>query len=125
MSGARPVMVFDGDCRFCRRWVARWRRSTKNRVAYIAYQRIGGKYPDLSPESCEQAVQFRESSGQIHGGADAVVRLFDYGLPGGRAARLILSQPPIIWFLRAGYRIIAKRRSLFSRLVRRAGDRRK
>jgi len=28
---ARPLVVFDGDCGFCRYWLARWRRVVGDR----------------------------------------------------------------------------------------------
>jgi predicted DCC family thiol-disulfide oxidoreductase YuxK len=118
MSQALPVMVFDGDCRFCRHWIARWRRRTKSRVTYIPYQRLGRRHPEIPRADCKEAVQFLESGGRLSSGADAIVRLFDYGLPGGRLATFLASHPPLIWILRAGYRIVARRRSVFSRFIR-------
>ena len=29
---ARPLMIFDGDCEFCRAWIARWRQYTGTAV---------------------------------------------------------------------------------------------
>jgi lipase maturation factor 1 len=116
MADERPVMVFDADCRFCRRWIARWRRRTKRRVSYLAFQKLGDRYPEISRKACETAVQFRDPNGRIYSGADAVVRLFDFGLPGGPWARRICSVPPLIWCLRLGYAIVARRRQFFSRL---------
>ena len=116
---ARPTLIFDGDCGFCRRWVARWRRQTGRRVQYIPFQRLGGRFPELSREECEKAIQFIDSGGRVFSGADAVTRLHDYGLRGGHALGVLLSLPPIIWVLRIGYKLVARNRSFFSALVRR------
>jgi hypothetical protein len=32
------VLVFDGDCGFCRFWAAPWRHRTGDRVAYEPFQ---------------------------------------------------------------------------------------
>jgi lipase maturation factor 1 len=117
-SDDRPIMIFDAECRFCRRWIARWRRRTKGRVAYVSYQRLGARYPEVSRQACAQAIQLLERTGRIFSGADAIVRLFDYGLPGGRIGHALCAHPPIIWILRAGYRVVARHRAFFSRLFR-------
>ena len=36
-----PVLVFDGECGFCRVWVEYWKRLTGERVEYVAFQAIG------------------------------------------------------------------------------------
>ena len=30
----KPLVVFDGDCHFCRRWIERWREMTGGAVEY-------------------------------------------------------------------------------------------
>ena len=40
-SRRRPALFYDADCGFCRRWIARWSRSTGDRVRYLPYQRPG------------------------------------------------------------------------------------
>jgi len=39
----RPVLVFDGDCGFCRFWIERWRGATGGKVDYEPYQKVGKK----------------------------------------------------------------------------------
>ena len=118
-TDARPTLIFDGDCRFCRRWVARWRKQTGARVQYLPFQQLAGRFPEVSREECEKAIQFIDSGGRVSSGADAVTRLHDYGLRGGHALGAFLSLPPIIWVLRLGYKLVARNRSFFSALERR------
>jgi predicted DCC family thiol-disulfide oxidoreductase YuxK len=113
-------MIFDGDCRFCRRWIARWRHYTKSRVRYVPFQKLGEAFPQVSRKACRDSVQFVDPRGRIFSGADAVVRLFDLGMPGGHFARVICAHPPIIWMLRLGYRLVARYRQFFSRLTSRS-----
>jgi len=48
----RPLMAFDGDCGFCRNWVARWRRRTGDGIDYVPYQQIADEFPGfLVPNS--------------------------------------------------------------------------
>ena len=61
MKAARgkPALIYDADCGFCRRWIARWSPSTGDRVRYLPYQRPGvvsaivsrGRRASASPSS--------------------------------------------------------------------------
>ena len=55
---AKPVLIFDGDCNFCRRWILRWQQATGERVEYIPFQdpTVAQRFPELTRERCEQAV---------------------------------------------------------------------
>ena len=69
-------MVFDGDCNFCRRWISRWRQTTRDRVEYVPFQdrSVAERFPELPREQCEQAVQLIDTDGQIYSAAEAVFR---------------------------------------------------
>jgi predicted DCC family thiol-disulfide oxidoreductase YuxK len=115
---AKPLLVFDGDCNFCRFWIARWQRITGDRIDYLPFQdsAIAQRYPELSPSRFEQAVQLIETDGSVYGGAEAVFRALVYGmrwplwlyqnLPGAA---------PTSEFL---YKIVARNRTLFSFFTR-------
>lgn len=69
-------MIFDGDCGFCRRWIARWKQLTGDRVRYFPFQdpHIASAFPELPLEQFQRAVQLIEPDGSVFGGAEAVVR---------------------------------------------------
>jgi predicted DCC family thiol-disulfide oxidoreductase YuxK len=67
----RPLLVYDGNCGFCRRWVARWRRLTGERVEYIAWQDLGDRHPEIPREDFAAAVHLRDSDGRWTRGAAA------------------------------------------------------
>jgi predicted DCC family thiol-disulfide oxidoreductase YuxK len=73
---SKPVLVFDGDCNFCRRWISRWQQATGDRVEYVPFQHpsVAERFPELPREQCEQAVQLIDTDGQIYSGAEAVFR---------------------------------------------------
>ncbi len=70
----RPVMVFDGDCGFCRRWIARWKYATGDRVEYLPYQEAAPRFPQIPRERFAQAVHLVEPDGRVSFGAEAVFR---------------------------------------------------
>jgi predicted DCC family thiol-disulfide oxidoreductase YuxK len=75
-------MVFDGDCDFCRRWIARWQQATGDRVDYIPFQHLGvaERFPEIPREQFEQAAQLIEPSGHVSSAAEAVFRALAYAL---------------------------------------------
>jgi predicted DCC family thiol-disulfide oxidoreductase YuxK len=73
---AKPTMIFDGDCNFCRRWISRWQQATADRIEYVPFQdpSVAERFPELPRELCEQAVQFIDVDGCIYSAAEAVFR---------------------------------------------------
>ena len=72
----RPLLVFDGDCGFCRQWVGRWRRITGERVEYRPLQEVAGQFPEIGAERFHARVWLIEPDGRAKGGAGAVFQLY-------------------------------------------------
>ena len=72
----KPVMIFDGDCGFCRFWIARWHRVTGDRLEYIASQEpeVRRRFPEIPQAAYDTSVQLVESTGLVYHGAEAVLR---------------------------------------------------
>lgn len=66
----KPLMVYDGDCGFCRRWVERWRRMTGDSIEYASFDEAGTRFGELD----RGAVHLVEPSGRQARGAAAVFR---------------------------------------------------
>lgn len=119
MKGAKPVLVFDGDCGFCRLWIGRWKRATGDRVEYVPSEKAAARFPQLSTDDLAEAVHLVEPDGRISRGAEAVFRSLAHA-GGFRRAGLALYEalPPFRAASEAAYRFVAARRPLFSRLTR-------
>jgi predicted DCC family thiol-disulfide oxidoreductase YuxK len=117
----RPVMVFDGDCGFCRRWIERWRHATGDRVVYVAYQ-DPGSFPGLVSagipnEQFAQAVHFIETDGRVTRGAEAVCRALSLGA-GRRWPEWFYQRVPLVAPVsEACYRAVARHRPIADRLT--------
>ncbi len=111
----RPVLIFDGDCNFCRRWIARWQRGTGDRVTFAEFQKVGAQFPEISSTEFEQGVQFIDLDGTVLSGADAVFRLADFARERGRLARALRRTRGFMPIARAAYRLVAANRLFFSR----------
>ena len=69
-------MVFDGDCGFCRRWIARWKLATGDAVDYIPFQdeSVAVQFPEIPPTDFAEAVHLILPDGSVGRGAEAVFR---------------------------------------------------
>jgi len=71
---SKPLLVWDGECHFCRRWIERWKEITRDKVDYETSQKIGDRFPEIPREQFERSVIFIESNGRVSCGAEAVFR---------------------------------------------------
>src|SRR5215472_7893230 len=108
----RPVLIFDGECSFCRAWVEYWKGLTQERVDYLAYQEIEQQFPRQSREQLSSAVRMLLPDGDVRSGAHAVFTLLDF-VPGrGWALRAYHRLPGFAWLSEVAYRAVARHRSL-------------
>lgn len=113
----KPILLFDGDCGFCRRWIARWKAITGPRVEYAPFQEVGQRYPRITREQFESAVQLVSPGGEVYSGAEAVLRTLAV-VPGKRwLLWLYLWMPLFGRVARWSYRFIARHRGGFGRLT--------
>jgi predicted DCC family thiol-disulfide oxidoreductase YuxK/uncharacterized membrane protein YphA (DoxX/SURF4 family) len=85
---SKPLILFDGDCQFCRRWTARWKNSTGDAVDFLPFQNeeIGYRFPEIPRSELESAVHLILPDGQVFRGAHAVFQ----ALAAGNAHRWML-----------------------------------
>jgi predicted DCC family thiol-disulfide oxidoreductase YuxK len=70
-AGARPVLIYDGDCGFCGYWARYWQKLTGERVAYRPYQEVAAQYPAIALADFRRAVQFVAPDGRRASAAEA------------------------------------------------------
>ncbi len=114
----KPLMIFDGDCLFCRRWIERWRELTRGAVEYAPLQEAAERFPEIPRDDFEQALHFIDVDGTVHCGADAVFR----SLGRVRAGRGLIwcydHVPGFAPITEAAYRVVARHRMLASFFTR-------
>lgn len=111
----RPVLVFDGACGFCSRWITRWRDVTGDSVDYRPSSEAARDFPDIPPEEFERAVQLIRPDGSRISGAEAVLELTAPHRLGARLALAAYRRIPL--FAAASewaYGFVATHRSFFS-----------
>ncbi|MBI3550612.1 MAG: lipase maturation factor family protein [Elusimicrobia bacterium] len=114
----KPTLLFDGDCGFCRYWIARWRAVTGERVEYVPYQEAAEHLTEEAKEKFSRAVHLLEPDGQEFDAAEAVFRALAHAP--GRGALLWWYQnvPGFAPISEAVYRLVASNRPFFSKATR-------
>src|SRR6478735_9069347 len=73
-SPPKPLMIWDGECHFCRRWIERWHEITAGEVEYATYQENADRFPEIPREQFQRSVVYIDNSGQVFIAAEAVYR---------------------------------------------------
>ena len=108
-----PLLVFDGECGFCRRSVRVMSERIRRHPVALPWQSLDLHIFGLTEEQCSTAVQYVDGKKRVHGGADAVAHvLVDAGLPWSVPGRVMLV-PGIVNICRAAYRWVAANRTRF------------
>ncbi|MGI8819662.1 MAG: lipase maturation factor family protein [Chthoniobacterales bacterium] len=115
---AKPLLLFDGDCHFCRGWVERWREMTGDRVAYATSQEAGGDFPEIPPEEFANAVQLVTPEGEVHRAADAVFESLAHARSGRWLRWSYDHLPGFAPATELAYSTVARNRSLASTATR-------
>ena len=113
----KPVLIYDGDCGFCRLWITRWSPLTKAQVDYHTSQEGGKNYPQISLEDFESSVYFVDSDGSFYSGAKAAFKALAYASSGKWFLRAYEKIPGFAPTSEWGYRQVAQNRKLFSVLT--------
>lgn len=99
----RPRFYYDANCRFCRLWVMRWKRTTGEAVEYVPFA-VGEK---------RKSSEFVGTDGIVSAGAEGVFRLLAIPPLAGRATtrgRLLWwyrHVPPFAWASEIAYRAVS------------------
>ena len=118
MKTTKPLMVWDGDCGFCRAWITRWRSITGDRVDYAPYQAVAPLYPTIPVERFRRSVHLIEPGDRLSTGAQAVFRSLAYA-PGHAWPLWLYRHLPFFGAVsEAVYWLVARNRRLFSFLTR-------
>ncbi|HKU59973.1 MAG TPA: DUF393 domain-containing protein [Gemmatimonadales bacterium] len=109
------MLLFDGQCGFCRQWVARLRRWDRRGAIQTLPGAERATLPGLPPipdASLDRAMQFVTPEGRVFAGARALPALLPY-LPGGRLLASLFRIPGVLPIADRLYAWISARRHRF------------
>lgn len=117
MADERDLVLWDGDCGFCRRGIA-WveSRDQLERFRCVPYQQA--EHPLLDDglrDACSKAVHVITADGRVLAGGRAALHVLE-GI-GWRGRARLLSSPVFFWAVEGSYRLVARNRRLFSRFL--------
>jgi predicted DCC family thiol-disulfide oxidoreductase YuxK len=114
----RPLLVYDGDCQFCLRWILRWQRALSGKVDVAPFQSASDRFAEDLPIECFQSsIRLIEPDGKIYAGAEAIFRALNYRSGSSKSYWCYRRIPGFSFFAEAAYRVVAKHRELASRLT--------
>lgn len=114
---SRPLLIYDGDCGFCRMWVRRWQTACGDRVDFEPYQQAASRFPGIPVENFRRAVHLAEPDGRITSAAEAVFRMLDISGVSRWPLMAYRALPPLRWTSEWTYRRVANHRGLMSTMT--------
>lgn len=107
----QDVALYDGDCRVCTqgaRQLRRWVTAQQAQLVSFRDEGVLGRFPGLTLEQCELAMQVVRKDGRVFEGAEAIVQVLRHRAIGKLAHAYYV--PGLRQLADAIYRSIAKRR---------------
>src|SRR5256885_11152865 len=114
----KPLIIWDGECLFCRRWIERWREITRDEVDYETSKNVGGKFPEISRQQFERSVILIEADGSVFTRGEAVFRSLRCRSSKRWLAWSYDHVPGFAQVSESFYRIISCNRRFFSAITR-------
>lgn len=115
----RPVLIWGGECGFCRFWVIRLKKSTNDNIAYRTYQEVADQFTDIPLREFKKASRLIEVNGAVFSGPDSLYRSLQYS--DSKTFSLHNRYRKYSWFTKIsdhGYRFIAKNRPMMFTLTK-------
>lgn len=108
---ARPVLLYDGRCRFCVAQATRLARWTGERIRLESFRdpEVLARYPGVTLAACETGMQLVEADGRITSGAEAGARALGRR-PGLAPLARLYFVPGLRQLLDRGYAIVVRNR---------------
>ena len=113
---AKPILIYDGNCGFCQRWIERWRQITNDSIEYAPYQETAGQFPEIAEKEFESSVKLIWTDGKIYDAAEAAFRTLSVSPSHRWPLWLYQNLPGMRPASEFFYRFVASRRVLFSKI---------
>jgi len=115
----KPVLYWDRDCDFCRRWADRWRQATGESTDYEVVQSAPAHVVEAAGGLPPEHIVLAQTDGTLLTGAEAALAAL---APHSLRARFFLALhrtiPPVRAVSEASYRFVAEQRPFFAALTK-------
>ena len=117
-SLSRPILVWDGDCDFCRFWVTRWKGITQDSIEYVTSREVADRLSHIPDDTFRRSVVLAYPDKTFRTGAHAVLAALAT-VPGIMWPLWAYDHLPFVrWISEAFYRLVARNREVFYRLTK-------
>jgi lipase maturation factor 1 len=114
----KPLLIWDGECDFCRLWIERWREITAGKVDYATYQESADRFPEILLDQFTRAMAFIKPDGNVFFAANAVYQSLAYRRSRRWLAWSYDHVPGFAAVSETGYGFIARHRNFASAVTR-------
>jgi lipase maturation factor 1 len=108
---AKPALIYDGECAFCRTWLEYAQALLGDSVEWIPSREIGDRFPSIGRDEFTESVFFVSESGKVWRGAEAVCELLALSPGRNWPLRMYRSLPLAGPLADLVYRYVARHRS--------------
>ena len=115
---SRPLLIYDGTCGFCKRWVLRFHSLSDAGFEYRPYQEAAADFPEIPESEFTTAAQLMDSDGKQYSGARAMLGALATGKGPHWPLTVYTSIPLLHMVTDSVYRCIARNRSTVSAIDR-------
>src|SRR5689334_2563922 len=117
---AKPLLIYDGNCGFCKQWISYWEELTEGAVTYAASQQVAHLYPEIPAGLWDQSVVLVMPNRNFFRGAQVVFLSLSFA-PRFNIGKILLKAyeriPGFAPLCELFYRCVAQNRMLFSYLT--------
>src|SRR3954447_26289052 len=114
----KPLLIWDGDCDFCRLWIERWCEMTAGKIDCTTFQEGGDRFPEIPPEEFNRSLVLIQPDGTVVFAAEAAYRSLGYARSREWLAWSYDHVPGFAAVSETGYGFIARHRKSASAITR-------
>jgi len=109
----QPLLIYDGECGFCKYWVRYWQALTGAGVTYAPYQEVAAQFPEIPVAEFQRAVKYVAPDGKIASGAEACLLTLSHASGKDFWLTLYRRLPGFASIAEAIYAFVASHRAAF------------
>ncbi len=114
----KPLLVYDGDCGFCRLWIEYWKSLTTDSVDYETSQNIAPSISGIQKSIYDRSVVLIMPDGAVYTGAEAVFRSLSVKSGPTLGLKMYQGLPGFAFISQALYGFVASHRVFASKTTR-------
>ena len=114
----KPLLVFDGECGFCRKLASSWQEKTGEQIDFAPSNEIYADYRHIPIEEFRKEIKLIYPGGRVYGGVAAAFKVIEHSRSPLRALSWIYNHTRAfdsVW--ERGYRLVASNRHWLQTLL--------